>query len=323
MRYILIITLGITMLALWGCQKSTSPVENENDEEVIKDLIAEIESDDNEDYFYSSLNDESEDSFFDQPENGFAKPIVPVRFGRIGLRPIVRDVRVVRTSDTTATALFSKILRGHFVVVTLDSEFVVRRIVRPMGHSFQRVAHFAKRGNSNMRLRDRWKLVDFSMVDGKSLGIVDTNLVRTTLNIVKMEVEGDSLVEITDPLEYFQTKKNLFTFEQGTDVTVTVYVENSSPEAFEVPQGAGTEFVRLHFARHRRLRHHGVRYLQWIRKDGNVNVYQGSWTIGPRLRIHHAAIDVIDNGVIFDDDTSKYPYNSVTWSTPYRIKPLN
>jgi hypothetical protein len=52
--------------------------------------------------------------------------------------------------------------------------------------------------------------------------------------------------------------------------------------------------------------------------EGN-NVYKGQWTIGQWPGVHHAAIDVIDNGTIFDDDINTYPYNSTTWSTPYKV----
>jgi len=81
--------------------------------------------------------------------------------------------------------------------------------------------------------------------------------------------------------------------------------------------------VRLHFARHRRLRLHGVRYFQWVRGEGNVNVYEGTWTVGQHFRVNHAVIDVIDNGCLFDDEVDTYPYNSATWGTPYKVIPQN
>jgi hypothetical protein len=53
--------------------------------------------------------------------------------------------------------------------------------------------------------------------------------------------------------------------------------------------------------------------------DEGYNIYQGIWITGTREGIHHAVIDVIDNGTIMDDNESAFPYNAITWSTPYRI----
>jgi hypothetical protein len=63
--------------------------------------------------------------------------------------------------------------------------------------------------------------------------------------------------------------------------------------------------------------------MQWIGEDNGQNVYQGTWVVRDRFRVHHAVIDVIDNGSIFDDDVNLYPYNSVTWSTPYLVRSQN
>jgi hypothetical protein len=323
MRQFLVPVLGIMLTIIWGCSESTGPDPSETDEQAIIQVIQEIENSETEDYFYTSLDDESDNNFFEASESALLKPITPVRFGRIGSRPIVRDVRVIFDTDSTATAFFTTVLRGHFVVLTMNQEYEVQRIVRPMGHKFERVAHFVKRGNENMNLRERWRLLDFSMASGTSLGLEDDTEPSTTLHIQKLIIETDSVIEIEDPLEYFQTRGSVFTFDAGTEVKLTLFVENSNPNAIQVPAGKGTEFVRLHFARHRRLRLHGVRYFQWVRSEASVNVYEGTWTVGQCFCVNHAVIDVIDNGCIFDDDVDTYPYNSVTWGTPYKVTPLS
>jgi hypothetical protein len=102
-------------------------------------------------------------------------------------------------------------------------------------------------------------------------------------------------------------------------------VENSLPDSLKYifPQNTqATELVRLHHARHRIHRLHKVKRLEWIGEDADGNnIYQGTWTIGDKYGIHHAVIDVINNGTILDDDEVLHPYNSVTWSSPYRVKP--
>jgi hypothetical protein len=328
MNRIVVLITGFALLMVWACSnQATNPDDTLSDEQAISALIKEIETSDTEDYFYADLNEEDESEFIED-ESMLQKPIIPLRFGRIGLKPIVKDIRIVMTSDSTATAMFTKILRGHFVIKSMDSTYNWIRVAKKMGHEFKRMAHFVKRGREGEDLRKRWRLKEFSMVLGQSLGVVDSNIVRNTVDISKIIIETDTTVEIENPLEHMQTRKNIMTFAPGTEVTVTVFVENSSENAIQVPAGKGTELVRLHFARHRRWRDnrfykHGIRHLKWTKEENGQNVYQGTWTVKNRFRVHHAAIDVIDNGTIFDDDIEMYPYNSVTWSTPYLIRAAN
>jgi len=330
MRYAIIILLPLVMFVLWGCQNGSDPAETDQriaDQQAILADIADIEASDTADYFYADLNEESEDMFV-SPANGLmAKPIVPVKFGRIGLRPVVRDIRVEFTSDTTARVFFYKILSGKFVVLTMDTSYVFQHIDRKMGHKFTRLAYFVKRGNSGESLRSRWRLAATSVVEGKSLGVTDSTRVETSLTIEKVEIQSqDSTVEIVDPLTFVQRRNKVLTFVPGTEVTVTVYVRNDAPDKIQVPAGEGTELVRLHVGRHRYWRQHdmyGIAVMRWTgRGDNGINIYQGTWTVGPRFRINHAVVDVIGNGCIFDDDTQAYPYNSVTWGIPYRVKPM-
>jgi len=235
---------------------------------------------------------------------------------------MVKNIQIVFTSDSTAEAHFYKVIRGNFVSLVADTSeedtVKIYRTIRPMGHEFQRIVHFIKRGG-------RWMLDDFSMVLGNSLGVINTanaEFVNTSLAIKKLVVEAnDRSVEITDPLDYFQTRENLFRFKFGTNVKLRVYVSNTTinPVGFPgIPEQS--ELVRLHHARHRLRRLHKIKMFSYMGKDDNgYNVYEGSWVVGEWPGVHHAAIDVIDNGTIFDDDINKYPYNSTTWSTPYKV----
>jgi len=330
MKKLIFLSLIISLFIVWGCNTNQSPAFDERtlDERALENLVGDIESSENDDYFYSNLDEESEDNFFSigTPDpSSLLKPIVPLRFGRIA-RPIIREIRIVFDTDTTATVLFRKEMRGKFVILAADTTgqdtALVYRVSKRLGHEFQRIAHFARRG-SNTDTRRGWKLVDFSMVEGKSYNFNNLSVVNQDIDIVKMIVLADSVETIiTDPLSFFQTKKSVFTFSPGTEVTVTVHVDNNTANPIVFPLGTrATELVRLHHARHRKLRLHGVKYFQWIGQDAdNNNIYQGTWTIGTNFRVHHAVVDVIDNGTIHDDDEAAYPYRSVTWGTPYLVK---
>jgi len=331
MKRITYLSLILSLLIIWGCSKDSSPVSDEQalDELAIQNAIADIEDSEDGDYFYSNLDDGNENNFPDIYGNSFTtlgKQIKPLRFGRLA-RPIYGDVRIIFTSDTTAKVLFRKIMRGQFRILAADTSndtIMVYPVNKKLGHEFQRIAFFAKRGEDSEERRG-WKLVKFSMGFGESFSKEDSLTTHTDLTITKMIVQTDSIeTTITDPLSFFQTKRSVFAFKPGTDVTVTVHVENALADSLKYifPEGTqGTELVRLHHARHRNQNYHAISRLEWIGQDQNGNnIYRGTWTTGHRFGIHHAVIDVINNGTILDDDVMLHPYNSVTWGTPYLIK---
>ena len=323
MKNILSVTLISLLVIIWGCSKDTAPTDSTlNDEDLIMQEILNIEGSADEDYFYADMDEESEENFVDSFESDFSKPIIPLRFGRVRLHPMVKNIRIVFTSDTSAEAHFHKVIRGNFVSLVADTTeedtLKIYKTIRPMGHEFERIVHFVKRDG-------RWMLQDFSMVLGNSLGVIntaDSEIANATVQITKLVVNvDDEEIVITDPLDYFQTRENLFSYPHGTTVKLKVHVNNTTlnPVGFPgIPEQ--TELVRLHHARHRFRRLHKINMFSYAgRDDDGNNVYEGKWIIGEWPGVHHAAIDVIDNGTIFDDDINKYPYNSTTWSTPYKV----
>jgi hypothetical protein len=235
---------------------------------------------------------------------------------------MVKNIQIVFTSDTSAQAYFHKVIRGNFVSLVADTSeadtLKIYRTIRPMGHEFERIVHFVKRN-------DHWMLKDFSMVLGNSLGVINTSaseIVNSTIQIRKVIVESNNKeIIITDPLDYFQTRQNVFSYKPGTSVKLKVHVNNTTlnPVGFPgIPEQ--TEIIRLHHARNRFRRLHKINMFRYVgRDDEGNNVYEGQWIVGEWPGVHHAAIDVIDNGTIFDDDVNTYPYNSTTWSTPYKV----
>ena len=202
MNKLLSITFITLLIILWGCSESTVPTDSSlSDEDQIRSEILTIESSADEDYFYADIDEESENNFIEPFAASFQKPIIPLRFGRIRLYPLVRDIHIVFTSDSTAEAYFYKAIRGNFVSLVADPSGQdvanIHRVIRPMGHEFHRIVHFVKKDN-------HWRLDDFSMVLGNSVGIVNTadvQSVNTTLQITKLVLDANErTVEITDPL---------------------------------------------------------------------------------------------------------------------------
>ena len=320
MKQLLSITSISLLLILWGCSNDNGPVTTEGtDEQQIYQEITNIEGSEDEDYMYADIDEESETNFNDSFSTILQKPILPLRFGRIRLHPVSRDIRIVFTSDSTAEAFIYKVIKGSFITLAADKSEAdtidIYRINRPMEHEVQRIIHFVKRNN-------RWRMLEFSLALGNSLSNNDPKIVNATVSITKVVVSANGEeIEIIDPLDYFQTRDNVFSYGFGTEIKLTVHIKNETMNPVYFPQGTEqTELVRLHYARHRLRKYYGIKLFTYQGKDdqGN-NVYQGSWQIGDRFGVHHAVIDVIDNGTIFDDNTELYPYNSTTWSTPYKV----
>jgi len=115
----------------------------------------------------------------------------------------------------------------------------------------------------------------------------------------------------------------MFIFPRLSDVKLRLTVKNTSANPMVFPEGSrATEMVRLHYGRNR-LGNVARKYLGWVGQDdsGN-NIYEGEWTIWQLMGIHHAVIDVVDNGTVLSSDNDAYPYNSNTWATPYVVTPF-
>jgi len=104
MKKITISLIGIMLIMLWGCSTdSTGPDDsgNLNDESAIMAIVADIEASDTEDYLYADLDEQEENEFLAPEASMLLKPIIPIRFGRIGLHKISKDIHIDFTSDTT------------------------------------------------------------------------------------------------------------------------------------------------------------------------------------------------------------------------------
>jgi len=323
MKKLIVLVLGFMLLLTISCQKSAN---NSIDDatKLEQENTAAIQSvlQDSSDIFYDALDDQNEDNIdVDDPNwlggTSLAKTaFTRFHFGRIGTAPVKKTIQIVLDSDTTATAYIYTKLIGKFVVHKMEVDsgsITMMRFQKPMVHEVERIVHL-KKFNISDTLRKDWKIVEVSMKRGAS---VDNTVEITELDV--MPAGMDSVV-ITDPLNYFENRRTVFTYKRGTEIKLRVTVKNSTANPMIYPQGTrATETVRLHYGRNR----HGNfarKSFVWVGQDtqGN-NIYEGYWTIKQIPGVHHAVIDVIDNGSILSDDNDTYPYNSMTWSTPYRV----
>ncbi len=323
MKRLMYVSLGLVFLFLMSCKQNSvngddpqSEWEKENSAEI--QTVLEADSDLN----FDAIDDGSEDNIDQDDPNWTGSGTLAkttktkMHFGRIRKHPVERTVQIVFDTDSTATAYVNTVNKGIFVVHTVkaDSDSITyKRFEKPMTHEVERVVHLMKvRDTEHPRLN--WKIKDISMKSGHSP--------NNTVEIVELSImptAGDSVV-ITDPLNYFMDGTNMFVYPRLTDVHLQVKVKNTSSNPMIYPEGTqATETVRLIYGRNMQG-NFARKYFTWIGQDelGN-NIYEGTWTVRQFRGMHHAVIDVIDNGTILSPDNDLYPYNSSTWSTPYRV----
>lgn len=318
MKNTLILILSFSMLFLMACQNDGPSANNDSEE------IAAIQSvlEDSSDILFDGLDEESE-SFIDADDpdgmNLSKESAIRTRFVRIRLHPVERSIQVNLDTDTTATAYVHSKIKGILKIKKLektDSSFTFDWYDKPITHHVERIVHL-KKVNETGNLRRDWRIVDVSMKNGYSE--------NDGVEIVKMVVypENQDSTVITNPLEYFQNGRTVFTFAQLTKVRVKVTVRNTTANPVYYPQDTrSTETVLLHYGRNPRVAraHFGRTWFKYVGKDGlGNNVYEGSWKVRQFAGMHHAIIDVIDNGTILEKDKDQYPYVSATWASPYRV----
>lgn len=315
-----LIIASLLFLTFVACENTTDSTKDSlsEDEIAINQVLEE------DDMVYEEIGDASEEDYgIEDPSwlpGSFAKDGFRMRFGR-KIERRSGDVEIVFTSDTTATAYINRIYEGKFVSLTgewvNDTTFSLQRFTKPLVHSVDRVVNLVKYRDDANTERRNWKRESVSLAEGKSRS--------NSISIVEMVIkpEGQDSIIITNPTDFFLRGTNIFTLPRFTDVTVRVKVENNSANLVEYPEGSGsTENVRLHYGRNRQG-HHAKTKFEYKGKDNNgYQVYEGHWQIRQFAGIHHAVVDVIDNGTILYEDEEIYPYNSVTWGTPYLVTPF-
>jgi hypothetical protein len=316
----------LSLLFSWNCEQGTDNLTDQAslDTEAIQSAI-----EDSLDLYFDILDDVSEENILNDEPNwldgnaALGKVLCDrYRFGRIRTHATERKIDIIFDSDTTATAYVHTKMEGYFLVVKCmqDSDSISYvRYQKPMVHEIDRIVKLVKvnyfndiRHNTNDRRRG-WRIRAISLADGYS---PDKNVVIEKLTIMAV---GIDTVEIDDPLNYFIGGFNIFRFPRLINVVLRVQVKNNTSTPVIYPEDTeATEHVRLHYGRN--IRGHFARTkLNWIEKIGDSNVYEGKWTVRQFLGMHHIVLDVIDNGTILMGNEDAYPYESNTWSAPYRV----
>jgi hypothetical protein len=322
MKNTILFLLIASIMAFWGCEQNPSAV-NQNEAKIQEEIRAVIE--DSLDLYFDALDDYSEDNLnSDDPSwlggsAGLSKEGRSLlRYGRIAARPLERTIEVITDSDTTATAYIYTKMSGKFMVIKLQAgpdTLSFSRYQKPLIHEIERIVHL-KKIYVNEGADYRWKVVDISFAVGQS----DPDLID--IEEVTVMARGVDTLSITDPLAYFMGGTDHFILPRFTEVKLEVKVRNNTPNPVVYPEDTeATESVRLQYGRNL-MGHFARQNFEWVKREGDVNIYEGTWMVRQFRGIHHMVIDVIDNGTILVNDNEAYPYVSKTWSAPYMVIPF-
>lgn len=324
----------LTMFVIIGCEKDSSST---MDDETLSQMeLQESVLDEENDYLMDwGIDDGNENNMFDgfssfSPNIEFPKVMDTInnvlRFGRKINNRFRRQVIITRINEDSVLLSITRQLNGRFVVFekidfdTTDPDtLTIYR--KPLTHIVKRKAIFVKRHSNDQNQdnpgRGRWKLQAVTLGEGISN---PAHTIRIH-NVTVYNSVGDSIV-FTNPLETFLTvPEDIPTFSTGDMVTIRVKLENTTLNPF-VGQDGATETLLLHYGTNRH--HHARKRFTYMGTDpaSGYSVYEGFWQIGQQpFRVRHAIVDAIDNGTIYDNDENAYPYNSTTWSSPYRVLP--
>ena len=322
----LIIFFGSLLLILiaMACQEDQMAIlsNSEDDQSVVTELAT---SEEEVLLFDALVDDGSEENMYDGYSSfgsGIGKVTAPInsvwRFGRKFdpfPRRVVRDVRFVTRDSAVVTV--NRLFTGKFVVISKEEDSTGTNVIsiyrKPMKHLHQRRAIYVTRASSESD--GRWKL------EAVSLGLGESRP-ESTIEILEAHISSNMGLDytITDPLNiYLGSRAEIPKVVPGEEITVVIKVLNHTTNPVILDNGT-TETVLLHFGRNRN--HHARKRFHFVGQDPvtGANMYKGTWTVGQVAdRFYHAAFDVIDNGTIYDDDSTTYPYNSLVWALPYHV----
>jgi hypothetical protein len=225
--------------------------------------------------------------------------------------PPVQRVITIDVDTEAGTALVTKelVFEGVFLLdVTPDDQF--NPTSKPLNQTLVQHAQFQR--NDAARAEDtgrRWRLVAVSPAE-----VVLTDPSKQTVDIARLEVWVDEelFLEVEDPSQLLQVDGRVPRLHPEQQVTVKVWVDNSSDADFLPPT-----FVYLH------LFHASLEMRMWMRLPMERVVtdtdtyWTRSWVVRHRGR-ERIAVDAIDAGTFATSDGDDY--NANIWGIPYIIE---
>ncbi len=203
----------------------------------------------------------------------------------------IRDLNIHIENDTAWVTLYREIPGRLNLLFCTDTTFpeTVVRYTKPLRDYSERRLLFVRTGAPTDPHRG-WEL--------RAISNVEVNSSAPTVRIDSVRVTGgDYDTVFTDPLA-LQEREEVFTFAPGTEVTLTLYVND--------PQNI-VAYLHHPEARHRFRRH------RFFFEDGH---FVGTWITPPDPGVYHTAVDVLHRATLITDD---YPYDANLWLVVYRV----
>jgi hypothetical protein len=289
--------LGLLAMSLAGCgADSASTLGTDTaqraatDEEAIGMMIAE----DTDSFGFGSEFDDSEQTGLVELGGRSGRQGAPIdsfyfiRLARVTSSATDIQIEHPAGEPAVATVTVSRDLEGIFRLYYDDptSVYLPGILDKPLAAKSTRRARFVQRdGLSRHR---NWRLVGISGVEVESVPV--SKLIQS------VEIMSSSVnMVITDPLELVPMRE-LMHFRAGEPVTV------------RVTTGDENDYVFLHTPFRKR---------EFQPLGGGV--YEGTWTTSSNAGRYRAAVDVIDEATLFEDEAA---YDSVIWGFQYLVGPL-
>lgn len=293
--------LGFSLgIALIGCSQESENVQTSEEQ-----IQAVVESD--ETFYAEGGNDEgmqdAEYNNFETVSSNENPNSSELRFGR-KMTDLTRYFSF-EIDGTNATSVVTHIFDGIFKVGNKEDGLLYEK---PYQHKVQRKVDFTALTNNAGDEIWEWENT-YIAVGYSSNGEVPNN----TFDFTKVTIDAPSfaeVIEITDPNAFLVKRDHLIEVAQDEEVNVFVQTNNPNEELVGL----------LHYGVNRR-HHHRARTRfndagispDLVAGDG---IYSGTWIVKQRSGGHHLIIDFIDKDTIENENA---PYNSVTWSFPYKV----
>ncbi len=321
-----VFSLGIFLMT--GCEKNSNSAlsDQQLEEQAVEETLL---NDENEYLVDWGIDDVNENDMFDGFSTFGPNSILPkiqsplnnvIRFGRKINNRFRRTMVIRRISQDSIMVHMERVLAGKFVIFDSVGPGVRPEIYRKeLRHRVMRNTLLVRRADgedAQQDIRHRFRLAAVSLGEGASRPEPTVAIQQVTIT----GSSGDSTV-FTDPLHTFlNIPDDLPTFVPGEEVRIRALVSNSAATVIPDTATGATETVLLHFGVSRL--HRARKQFEYRGTDPvtGYHIYQGQWVVHePVAHVFHAVVDVIDNGTIYDSDEQAFPYNSATWSSPYRV----